>query len=147
MKRHIITQLEDAVRDSKQLESVFTENQLDAGFRSLMNASREALLQLVLIKPDGSRELQALANHGCLFSNLRSGSYELMLSTGRLLWSGQLSQSDLCIEPESHLQLAADTDEVASGDEITKLLNSELTLEVIKGVESGTLQVRKNHDG
>lgn len=76
------------------------------------------------------------------------GGYTVSLATGRVIWQGDLTEQDLiwtAAFPGKPLDLAADTDRT---EEVStrkfNLLDSEITLEVIPGLESGRLKITVN---
>ena len=70
-------------------------------------------------------------------------SYRFLLSTGRVLWEGELSSSDLLLSGRP-LQLAADTgDTVAAPSREIPLLGGEVVIHVHQGIESGTLTIER----
>ena len=79
------------------------------------------------------------------------GRYSLHLETGRLLWTGSLRSTELLWEeayPGEPLQLAADTAE--DGRQATRelvLLDGEVVLRVLPGLESGCLEIIVNLQG
>jgi hypothetical protein len=73
------------------------------------------------------------------------GSYAIRLSTGLLLWEGQLREKELVWTkafPKEKVKAAAETKAIGRKASLSKpLLNGELTLEVFPGLESGAIQL------
>ncbi len=80
-----------------------------------------------------------------VISGLRSGAYELTLASGQVLWSGQLSDTDLLsayARPEEPLQLAAATDDLSGRPTRSMtLFDGEVVLKVIPGPDAGQMEV------
>jgi hypothetical protein len=78
-------------------------------------------------------------------SNVTPGHYDIMLSTGRLIWQGYLKEEDLFWSsafPEQAFDLAADTGEsVKRITKEVKTLDGEITIRVYPGIESGHIEV------
>lgn len=76
---------------------------------------------------------------------LTAGSYAIRLSTGLLLWEGQLTEKELIWTkafPKEKVKAAAETKAIGRKASLSKpLLNDELTLEVFPGLESGAIQL------
>jgi hypothetical protein len=73
--------------------------------------------------------------------HIRPGTYRLSLSTGRRLWEGILTRSDLLCEGRP-LALAADENGLAGepAREIA-MLSGEIVVKVYRGLESGVLEI------
>jgi hypothetical protein len=73
------------------------------------------------------------------------GSYVIKLSTGLLLWGGQLQEKELIWTkafPKEKVKAAAETKAIGRKASLSKpLLNGELILEVFPGLESGAIQL------
>jgi hypothetical protein len=73
------------------------------------------------------------------------GGYAMRLSTGLLLWEGQLQEKELIWTkafPKEKVKAAAETKAIGLKASLSKpLLNGELTLEVFPGLESGAIQL------
>ena len=80
-----------------------------------------------------------------MIKNVKPGSYELKLDTGRVIWEGRLSEEDLLWTyafPHEDLALAADTgDAVLRVSREIKLLNGEVILRVYPEIESGRIEM------
>ena len=79
---------------------------------------------------------------------VRPGHYVLRLSTGRVLWRGDLGVQDVewgAAFPDRALDLAADT-EGAKGipTRTFNLLEGELTVRILPGIEAGTMEITWN---
>ena len=76
-------------------------------------------------------------------SDIRPGDYAIRLSTGRLLWSGNLQEGDLIWArafPTAALPLAADTgDSRAVWTQEMKCLRNEIVMRVYPGIEHGMI--------
>ena len=103
----------------------------------------------VCIEKDGAPIAQILLDRAGPFTevtNIIAGQYEIKLDTGRMLWSGPITEQDLVWSkayPGRPLKAAADT--AASQDKPTRrisLLDGALTLCVYPGPESGLLQIQ-----
>lgn len=112
-------------------------------------AVKEQSIELILSSFDGYSEVRQLlfiAGH-CEFTNVASGDYQLIISTGRVLWEGFLSADELIQEADKPLALAADTGE--SDQRPTKtisLIPSECDMQVFAGLESGKVRVRTTYE-
>jgi hypothetical protein len=73
------------------------------------------------------------------------GSYAIRLSTGLLLWEGQLQEKELIWTrafPKEKVKAAAETKAIPRKASLSKpLLNGEFTLEIFPGLESGAIQL------
>jgi len=77
-------------------------------------------------------------------SNVTPGQYTLALATGRVIWQGVLTEQDLVWRvafPGRPLDLAADTGEAAQPTLEIPLLDGELTIRVLPGLESGRIEI------
>jgi hypothetical protein len=72
------------------------------------------------------------------------GSYEVKLSSGRVIWEGDLNVNDLlwaAAFPEQKLDMAADTDDTFKRPtRELRLLDGELTIRVFPEIESGRIE-------
>lgn len=89
---------------------------------------------------------------GCeTVSGLQPGHYELALATGRIIWEDDLADEDLlwpAAFPGKPVPLAADTgqtDEPAS--RVVSLMEGQVVLHVLPGIESGRLRIRTQTAG
>ena len=79
-------------------------------------------------------------------AHVKPGHFIVKLSTGRILWQGDLAEKDLLWAkafPEQYFELAADTGD--TDQPVTKelrLLNDELIIRVFPGIESGRLEIK-----
>ena len=139
-------QLQDAIASilsHPQWHRVY--EQVSAEIRSIADRPQPIC---VCIEKDGIAIAQVLFDRAGQFTevtNIIAGQYEIQLDTGRMLWSGPLTEQDLewsNAHPGRPLKAAADT--AASQDKPTRrisLLDGALTLCVYPGPESGLLQI------
>jgi hypothetical protein len=77
--------------------------------------------------------------------SIRPGTYNFKLDTGRLLWSGPLTEKDLIwvyAFPSKDLALAADTGEAESlWTQELRLLEDLVIIRVFPGIESGRIEI------
>jgi hypothetical protein len=90
----------------------------------------------IVISPDTTAES---------LGGIAPGRYSLLLETGRMIWSGCLSLSDLVLQaafPEEPLQAAADTAALpAHPTLVVSLLDGDAVLRVFPGFERGRIEV------
>ena len=78
-------------------------------------------------------------------AHVKPGHFIVKLNTGRILWQGDLTKKDLIWAqafPERNFELAADTGD--ADQPVTKelrLLNDELIIRVLPGIENGRLEI------
>jgi hypothetical protein len=81
--------------------------------------------------------------HRVVVAQVTPGHYRLVQRTGRVLWEGQIRDSDLywgLAWPGRPLELAAATDGTAAPVSRTEvILGGEITLSVYPGLESGMI--------
>jgi hypothetical protein len=106
----------------------------------------DSFIELIVEKGDktiGSIALDYQASHGKL-GNITPGFYQIKLSTGRVLWEGELKAKDLIWAvafPDQDFSLAADTGDLdLSPTKTLRLLSGEIILKVYAGLESGTIK-------
>jgi hypothetical protein len=79
--------------------------------------------------------------------NIKPGKYDVRLSTGRMLWHGELTEQDLvwtAAFPETDMALAADTgDHAEHMTREIRLLEGELVIRVMPELESGCIEIEK----
>jgi len=84
-------------------------------------------------------------SRGVSIPDITPGSYSIEISSGRVLWSGDLLPAHVLwteAYPERDLQMAAQTDEVEDDPTlVASLLDGELELRLYPGLESGTLRL------
>jgi len=93
--------------------------------------------------PIGSIRL-APGEEGGSITGIVSGRYTICLSTGRLLWEGDIHASDLCWAmafPGQPLALAADTKGTPKTPSRKESICDGLLLVVFPGIESGELRI------
>ncbi|MBI4659763.1 MAG: hypothetical protein HY735_13060 [Verrucomicrobia bacterium] len=80
-------------------------------------------------------------------TGLRPGTYTLMLSTGRVLWQGELSQEQVLWDkafPDESLPLAADTGTDQDHSTVRQsLLDGEILMSVCPGLGAGSVQIER----
>ena len=85
------------------------------------------------------------AQRAASISNITPGSYSLRLSTGRLLWKGELTDNDLIWShafPGRALDLAADTGEASQEASLEiSLLDGEVLTHIYPGIENGCMEI------
>lgn len=79
-------------------------------------------------------------------ANVYPGYYEFELECGWLLWAARLSENDLVMTtvfPDENLKMAADTGEIShiAPSREVKVLNGELVIRIIPGLEDGWLEI------
>ena len=115
--------------------------------RKLRGIGRRRGFPLLMIQCDGR-----LVASRCLgpvdytpISGVRPGSYTLTLDTGRLLWSGDITDADLiwdCAFPGRPLVMAADsTPSPVTTTRTIPLTVAPVALVVLPGVEAGSLRL------
>jgi hypothetical protein len=79
--------------------------------------------------------------------NIKPGKYDVRLSTGRMLWQGELTEQDLvwtAAFPGTDMALAADTgDDAEHMTREIRLLEGELIIRVMPELESGCIELEK----
>lgn len=71
------------------------------------------------------------------------GVYEFVTDTGRLLWHAELSEDELLFgQLREELPMAADTGAETSTRQVS-LLGGELNISVLRGLESGTITLKR----
>jgi len=84
-----------------------------------------------------------------LLRQITPGLYEISLSNGRLLWSGQLKDENLrwsLAHPDTEYPAAAMTEPMKTEAAVSELLlGGSVVLEVFPGIESGAMQIRINN--
>ena len=116
---------------------------------AVRRAARQETMEIVVERDD--EQIAVLRMEGALrrrsVAGIVPGLYTLTLETGRVLWQGALSKTDLLwreAKPGEPLELAADTG--GPGAEPTKqveLYEAGLTLSVFPGVEAGHLEIER----
>ncbi len=77
------------------------------------------------------------------FGGVHPGYYRISLSSGRVLWDGEIAESDVIIAGRP-LELAADTGEpAAEASRDISLMNGEIMMCVYPGIESGTVVIER----
>ena len=83
--------------------------------------------------------------------NVTPGFYEIRLSTGRLIWQGELTAGDLfwaAAFPGQQLDMAADTkDTQPQPTREYRFLDGELTIRVFPAIESGRIEFKIKETG
>jgi len=78
--------------------------------------------------------------------NISTGFYRVLLSTGRLLWEGNLPEEKLLwvkAYPQQKLPVAAETEPLKQRPTLTEsLITDEIVLEVYPGIESGIILLK-----
>lgn len=78
--------------------------------------------------------------------NILPGHYVIRLTTGRVLWEGNLERHDLFLTDalsESDLQMAADTEDTPSqATQKLKLLDGEMLIQIFPGIACGILEIQ-----
>ena len=81
-----------------------------------------------------------------VLSGIVAGSYEIRLSTGRVVWRAELTDEDLlwhAAYPGENLKMAADSDEVVNTPSRRELLlDGEVELLLFPGISSGGIGMR-----
>jgi hypothetical protein len=112
----------------------------------------ETLIMIEILKDDRYYASFAYEPSTKLISvkGITPGSYTIRLSTGVLLWEGQLQEKELIWTkafPKEKVKAAAETKAIGQkASHSEPLLNGELTLEIFPGLESGAilLSIRKS---
>jgi hypothetical protein len=80
-------------------------------------------------------------------SSVRPGTHMVRLSNGRVLWEGDIKKEDIIWSfafPEKDLPMAAETEPYEKGaTRSIPLLNGEIVMEVIPGLESGEIRISR----
>jgi hypothetical protein len=109
-----------------------------------------APIEIMVMRDTRELEVIAFSRYGETHwvRRVTPGHYVLRLSTGRVLWRGDIGVQDVewgAAFPERALDLAADT-EGAKGvpTRIFNLLEGELTVRILPGIEAGTMKITWN---
>lgn len=124
-----------------------------AKYRKVIWREMAQFTEKVALAVEVFKDSQLLGNMGCSagaepvpLKRITPGRYEIFLSNGRLLWSGQLKDENLrwsLAHPDTEYPAAAMTDPMKAEATISEfLVGGSLILEVFPGIESGTLQIR-----
>ena len=80
-----------------------------------------------------------------IITNVAPGHFTLKFKIGRVIWSGQLKRKDLIWSEAfagEELRLAAKTEKTAKkASRVIRLLNDEIILQVIPGIEHGNIDI------
>ena len=141
MSKKFIKEIEDALITGEGLKEVFDNYRNDPDFTCFLEEARSTMIQITLLKPDGSSETQTMSRYGISFTGISPAYYQIKLSTGWVIWEGELAEDELILSNEESLPLAADTAEENESKKIRQLLDGELNLETIAGLEFGTIRL------
>jgi len=122
-------------------------------FMDFLQAVRERD-EIVLVVERGCEEvgtmrIEATGGAGRL-TGIVPGHYSLCLSTGQLLWEGEIYAADVIWSkafPGQPLALAADTEDMEKPPSRTEALVHGLTMSLFPGVEAGEIVIRLNEMG
>lgn len=139
----------------KQLESALNHSEHMNQWLEQCKQSMEPLYQA--IQEERSQQLELVYNHRqvtqipinpefehILIEDLYPGLYQLQTSTGWQLWEQRLSESDLIIERDKPLALAASTESLESEPNLAfSLMDGWLHVEVHCGIHHGSMLIRR----
>jgi len=112
---------------------------------AVLRERQETLPGFVLHRDGGVAEESGAAARVC-FGPIEPGPYSLSLSTGRLLWEGELTASHLLWQEafgDTPWEMAAETEVGDEEPTLTEsLLDGELLLQVFPGLEAGAIAIR-----
>jgi hypothetical protein len=88
-----------------------------------------------------------LSNGTLNILNVAPGKYTIKLSTGYILWTGDLTEKDLFVLkafPDSDMMLAAATDTLKTKpSKQIMLLDGEIIIQVFPGFEGGSIEIQR----
>ena len=125
---------------------------------SLYNAQNLSSIRSADWPPHDGIEIDIERNGACLatvtyrhsktvriITNVAPGHFTLKFKIGRVIWSGQLKREDLIWSEAfagEELRLAAKTEKTAKkASRVIRLLNDEIILQVIPGIEHGNIDI------
>lgn len=118
-------------------------------FRQFIEAARSPLFPDLLLECDGqlvARVTKYSTQEEIRIHNLFPGHYHLALSSGRTIWTRELTAQDLLwfsAFPAAPLRLAAASDDEELVPTIEdSVMDGSLTVQVCPGLHSGTISIR-----
>lgn len=124
---------------------LLTYNELKAEMAEFLPKNPRLLIE---IEKDGNpfaSFAHVASSESILIKGVTPGNYIIKLSTGLLIWQGQINDKQLIWKkafPKEKVKAAAETKVIGQKSSVTEpLLNGELILEVFPGLESGAIQI------
>ena len=110
----------------------------------------QPVIEIEIIRDNETIASKPLAQTEIMIKGITPGLYQIGLSTGMLLWEGQLAEEDLIWSsafPERDLPMAAET-ELSDWEptKIISILDGEIVIHIFAGLESGEIKIIRTQD-